>query len=99
MSSSKGAGPAGLVSRVQAHNYTDNAPDQWFSIDLGEKKLALLTHYSLKHDGYGGWGALRYWKLEVIVIIIGFMIEDDVSYFMLLLLFIREKLLQMIVGK
>ena len=45
-------------------NYTIDAPDSWMSVDLGEGRSLLLSHYCLRADRHASPFKLRNWVLE-----------------------------------
>ena len=49
------------------YNVTNNTPNSWMSVDLGEGRSLRPDHYCLRHDkngGNAGGNALRNWRLE-----------------------------------
>jgi hypothetical protein len=45
------------------YNYTNNAPNSWMSVDLGESRTLQPNYYCLRNDKHGSH-ALRNWRLE-----------------------------------
>jgi hypothetical protein len=46
------------------HCYTDGQPNSWMSVDLGEGRTVVPTHYCLRHDGTNASCVVRHWTLE-----------------------------------
>jgi hypothetical protein len=65
--SSVGSGRPQLLVQHQhdrpVSNSTQNEPNSWMSVDLGEGRSLRPDHYCLRHDNTQG-GALRNWRLE-----------------------------------
>ena len=56
--------PLKLVGRSDdGYCFTGREPNSWMSVDLGEGRTVVPTHYCLRHDRTGDY-ALRDWTLE-----------------------------------
>ena len=44
--------------------FTDNAPQSWMAVDLGEGRSLVVDHYCLRSDAQGGAYKLRNWELQ-----------------------------------
>ena len=64
MSSVSNGAPHKFVGRSNdGQCYTNNEPNSWMSVDLGEGHAVVPTHYCLRHDENSGY-VLRNWTLE-----------------------------------
>ena len=65
MSSVENGDPHKFVGRSNdGHNFTLSRPNSWMSVDLGEGRTVVPTHYCLRHDANGSSYAVRNWTLE-----------------------------------
>jgi hypothetical protein len=45
-------------------NFTNNTPNAWMSVDLGQGRRLAPTHYCLRHGNSGGSARLLRWRFE-----------------------------------
>ena len=68
--SSKGSQPHAAAERFVQHqhdgnyNFTDDKPNSWMSVDLGEGRTLVPDHYCLRSGKHEGNHKLRNWELQ-----------------------------------